>query len=436
MYNDTIKLLNLEQFNLKIKKLETTKVNNIIYCYITLEKEFITCPKCGGSENVIQQYRQRKIKHSISTNNPCYIIYKARRYKCKYCNSLFFEKNPFSLHKDSVSLYTTLAVLKDLLRHTNTFSDVANNYNLSIHKVIKIFDEHVEYRRTKLPNIICFDEFYRSRKSKEKYAFVMADFMKNKIIDIFPSRHKDKLDKYFGKIPKKERDNVDYIIIDMWDTYRDLAELRFENAKIAVDSFHVIKHLNEAMISIRIKIMNKYNKKTSSLLSNDMYYYMIKKFHYFFVKEFDDIYSGPIKIRKLKTKWDKHEIRKYLLSIDPDLEYAYYLKEKYREFNLTADYKTCDEEFDKLIEEFRNSHLEEFREFGKLIKRWRKYIKNSFIRVNNKRLSNGPMEGINSRIKTILKSANGIKKFFRLRNRVIYSINKDVPLRNINKKNK
>ena len=147
MYNDTIKLLNLEQFNLKIKKLETTKVNNIIYCYITLEKEFTTCPKCGGSENVIQQYRQRKIKHSISTNNPCYIIYKARRYKCKYCNSLFFEKNPFSLHKDSVSLYTTLAVLKDLLRHTNTFSDVANNYNLTVHKVIKIFDEHVEYRR-------------------------------------------------------------------------------------------------------------------------------------------------------------------------------------------------------------------------------------------------------------------------------------------------
>ena len=129
----------------------------------------------------------------------------------------------------------------------------------------------------------------------------------------------------------------------------------------------------------------------------------------------------------MKIKWDKHEIRKYFLSIDSDSEYAYYLKEKYREFNLTADYETCDEEFDKLIEEFR--------EFGKLIKRWRKNIKNSFIRVNNKRLSNGPMEGINSRIKTILKSANGIKKFFRLRNRVIYSINKDVPPRNINLNN-
>ena len=29
MYNDTIKLLNLEQFHLEIKQLETTKVNNL-----------------------------------------------------------------------------------------------------------------------------------------------------------------------------------------------------------------------------------------------------------------------------------------------------------------------------------------------------------------------------------------------------------------------
>lgn len=429
MYNDIIKLLNLEQFNIKFEKLETTKVDNVLYCYVTLEKEPLFCPCCGGNETIVQQYRNKKIKHSISTNTECYLIYKARRHRCKYCNHLFFERNPFSLKGDSISYYTTYAVLRELLRHTNTFSDVAHNFNLSVHKVISIFDQYVEYRRTPLPNIICFDEFYRSRKSKEKYAFVMADFMKNTIIDICPSRHKDRLDSYFLKISKTERDNVDYIIIDMWDTYRDLAELRFKNAKIAVDSFHVIKHLNEAMISIRLKIMRKFNKVSSSLEMNDIYYYMLKKFHYFFIKEFDDIYSGLIKVNKLKTQWDKHEIRKYLLSIDPDLKYAYELKERYREFNLTASYENCDEELDELIDLFRNSHIEEFRDFGKLIKRWKPYIKNSFIKVNNKRLSNGPMEGINSRIKTMLKSANGIKKFYRLRNRIIYSINKNVPIK-------
>ena len=434
MYNDIIKLLNLEQFNIKIKKIETSKINNILYCYITLEPTASSCPLCGGAKLFIKDYQTKRIIHSISTNSPCFIIYKARRYKCTYCNSVFYEHNPFSLKNNKESTYTIYKVLAELKYHTNTFTDVARNLNLSVTTVIRIFDQYVEYHRTKLPNIICFDEVYTSRKSYQKYAFVMADFMNNNIIEIYSSRHKNKLTQNFSNIPKVERDNVDYIIIDMWDTYRDLGEIYFKNAKIAVDSFHVIKHLNEAIVSIRLKIMRKFDKRAKSLMANDMYYYMLKKFHYFFTKNFEDIYSGQIEIRKYRTKWDKYEIRRYLMSIDPDLNYAYHLKEKYREFNLTASYESCDEELNELIDDFRNSQLEEFRTFGKLLNRWKINIKNSFIRINGKRLSNGPMEGINSRIKTMMKSANGFRNFNRFRNRVIYSINKNVPIKGTPKK--
>ena len=65
----------------------------------------------------------------------------------------------------------------------------------------------------------------------------------------------------------------------------------------------------------------------------------------------------------------------------------------------------------------------------KHFKKWKKEIKNSFIKVNHRRLSNGPIEGVNNRIKTVIKSANGIKNFYRLRNRMLYSINKDVPIK-------
>lgn len=57
MYNDIIKLLNLEQFNIKFEKLETTKVDNVLYCCVTLEKEPLFCPCCGGNETIVQQYR-------------------------------------------------------------------------------------------------------------------------------------------------------------------------------------------------------------------------------------------------------------------------------------------------------------------------------------------------------------------------------------------
>ncbi len=55
MYNDTIKLLNFDQFNLKIKKLETTKIDTIIYCYVTLENELIHCPNVNDKIKITKK---------------------------------------------------------------------------------------------------------------------------------------------------------------------------------------------------------------------------------------------------------------------------------------------------------------------------------------------------------------------------------------------
>lgn len=428
MKNDIIKLLNLEKFNLHINKLDTVKNDNILFCYITLENNKDKCPLCN-SEGIVKEYVKKKLTHSISNNNPCFIIYNARRFYCKICKHTYYEKNPFALKNNKLSLYTIYAVLNDLKDHTVTFKNIANKYNISVTSVINIFDSYIVANRRHLPEAICIDEFYTSKKRQYKYACVFMDFLSKKIIYVYPSRRKDRLTSELSFIPKNERLNVKYVIIDMWDTYRDLSSIYFPNCKIAVDSFHVIKHLNDAIDSIRLKVMKKFDKHTNTLIQNDIYYYMLKKYHFFFTMNFENIFNGQTYIRKLKTRWTKHEIRNYLFSIDDDLKNAYILKERYREFNLTADYETCDQEFEELINDFLNSKHEEFRTFDKLLYHWKKEIKNSFIRYQGKRLSNGPIEGANSRIKTILKSANGYTNFNRLRNRIMYSLNKDIPIK-------
>ena len=57
--------------------------------------------------------------------------------------------------------------------------------------------------------------------------------------------------------------------------------------------------------------------------------------------------------------------------------------------------------------------------------KWKKKILNSFIRYDGVRISNGPIEGRNSTIKTIKKVSNGITDFTRFRNRIMFVINKD-----------
>jgi transposase len=81
------------------------------------------------------------------TGSPCFLNYKARRYKCKFCGKVFYEKNPFSYGKKQVSTYTILSVLEALRSHTSTFTSVAAQFNLTKQQVMGIFDEYVDCNR-------------------------------------------------------------------------------------------------------------------------------------------------------------------------------------------------------------------------------------------------------------------------------------------------
>lgn len=219
--------------------------------------------------------------------------------------------------------------------------------------------------------------------------------------------------------------------MDMWESYREVISMCFPHAAIAVDSFHIITHLNRAMDRIRIDTMNRYRVGASNPEFDDMYYYMLKKFAYFFLKDLDDLNNfKPVYIKKLRTYWDNEEVLKYLLSIDDNLARCFKLKERYRYFNKTADFYHCDEELDDLIQEFINNPVKEFRAFGRTLINWKQEIKNSFLISNKRRVSNGPIESTNSKIKSIIKASNGIRKFSRLRNKIMYSINRDLPIQN------
>jgi len=148
-----------------------------------------------------------------------------------------------------------------------------------------------------------------------------------------------------------------------------------------------MKNLNAAIDKIRIKVMQRYNDNHKCLNYANDYYYFLKKFANFFKTNFDNISKRPIRISKYNFKWDKYEIRKYLLSIDKDLKEAYFLWERYYEFNFCHNIKTFDYEFSELKNCFLNSPFHEFVEFGKLLNHWKKEIKNSFITIHKSRLS-------------------------------------------------
>ena len=241
MNNDTIKLLNLEGINVDLTKSDIIKDANTLYCNIVLTKLDEICPECGSISYSLKDYQSKKITHSISTAFPCILKYKARRYICKDCGKIFYERNPFSLPDEKTSTMTRFLVINFLRSHTSTFSSVAKQYNLTPMTVMNIFDSWVDCKRKTFPSIICIDEIYTNKLSNSsKYAAVLLDFRTREIVEIYHSRHKAYLANRFTVIPEEERLGVRAVIIDMWDSYKELTHRYFKNSIVAVDSFHII----------------------------------------------------------------------------------------------------------------------------------------------------------------------------------------------------
>ena len=397
----------------------TTEINEkeVIY-YITLKRTIISCPECGSRMN-IKDYRKCKVIHNMIRGKNTSLILKKRRLVCPQCNKVVTEGNPFTEKSHSrLSQTSELEIMNKLKEPTTTFSLVARFFNTSPTKVVEIFDKYGQMHRQPLPDIICIDEKHWRHKGQNRYMCVILNFKTMEIVDIIDGRTKKAWSSYTQIIDKKELAKVKYISIDMYETYRFVRNQYFPGAVLLCDSFHVIKNINKVLDDIRIKVGKRYQKDSTE-------YYLLKKFHFLILKNYNDIPFNKARYnKKLKRYIDYHQLLEIILSIDKELTEAYNLKEQYIAFNHYATSDNCREWLSRIIQEYASSGITGYISLSGTLINWFDEICASFNLVDGRRISNGPVEGINSRIDKILSNACGYQNFARMRNRLMYSLNK------------
>ncbi len=419
-----IDLLNVDRNS--IENLSVVNDKQCIKVYITLKKSTsIRCPYCGDEVNVLG-YKNRTLKHSTFVNRKCMIVYHQRRYICKGCSVSFIEQDPFAKTGQSVTTETTINILATLKKTNFTYTDVAEMYNLSVTKVQRLFDNHVDIKRKPLPTVLSLDEHYFPQSDHDSiYICVLMDFSNGTLIDVLPDRKKDYLIYYFDDIKNKtkdnktglsELDNVKYVSIDLWDTYRDIAHHYFPKAVLCADSFHILDNLTKKFTIVRRRCRNSTNDKT-------MIYLIVKFkniFNHGFKLDNDKRYNS-----RLGRYVNYRDIMNILFDRFPELKEAYYLKESYIDFNSTATIDNAKEKLAVQIELFGKSEIPEYLEFYNTLIDWRDEIVNSFNRYNGKRINNSYIESMNNKIERLLYNAKGYVNFKRARNRILYCLNKN-----------
>ena len=377
--------------------------------FIKLKPNQRKCIYCNSNNSLIKEYKIKSIK-SLSTGKTfTTITFTLPRYYCKKCNKTYTHQlNKYAIN--SVSKITRSRMLS-LFSEIRTFKSIALEVDLSITETINIFDEICPDLRIPLTQAICIDEFSNVRKSEYKFACALVDFETHKFIDILPSRTTPYLDEYFNKILFSKRQAIKYIITDMYDGYIFAAKRWFPNATIAIDPFHYMTYITDAVQSIRRRVLDDDSKYFSDRSWMGTHWRLLTTNP----KNFPDK-NMTLKSGVTISYYDR--VKRFCQQ-DKELMYAFFkLQSIYLDIERLS-FEKAQSYFEMTIKSLLNSTSPEFVECGKTWNHYKQYIINSFITFKGKRLSNGPMEGINKRVKDLKHIMSGYRNSSRFYKRLI-----------------
>ena len=458
--NSITELLNLEDSDIFISDISiqgTTKT-------LTLETKLYShyCPSCGFRMHS-KGVKNRTIKHPILQDNyELILILKQRRWKCTNpeCNYDISDSFKFVNKRRRTTNATDMLIVYAYRDLMETSASIANRFHISDTHAHEVFDRYVKMDRLPLTDAICIDEVYLDMDEYCKYALVIQDFHTGDPIDLLRSRRVNVTEPYFVSIPTEERNAVKYLISDMYNQYISYVDKYFPNAVPVVDSFHVIQWITRMIDNYIRQLLKKFRQRDRELEDQLSYeqqkpvslppsdeVYLLQKYRWLILASQTNIkyHSEPRMDSHFHCLMNTFDYEDALFRIDPKLKDFRDLKETYLQFNTrnTGNPIKAREELSELIIMYQTCEHEIFRDFGYLLEKYEDYIINSFImvekhgagKVYNSRLSNGPIESINRKVKDLKRLGRGFRNFEHFRNRFLYATRQNPVLNGVSEYN-
>ena len=373
------------------------------------------CPECGCVDATINDYFWTETSFTTNEGKPVLIRIQKVRFKCKVCHKTFTPKIKGIERYSRISKQVETLIINEFYKQ-KSFSIIASDYGLSKWEIIKIFDKtfpHIEKGR--LPTALCIDEI-GFKTEDGSYAAIIYDHDKKIVTDVIRNRQIDYLRNYFWSYSFKERTSVKYFISDLYEGYSTIKDEFFKDAIHIADMFHVIRLLRVEVSRLRVNTYKQFTEDGDSERS-----FMKLHWEYFEKCLTAELAHKEYHIKKehiMVTTWHMME---RCLRLNPVFWDAYAALQDFYEYWRCKTFDQAILWLDKIINQLKRIDNEDLGRIANTYKRWKVEIANAITvrNVDGKRLSNGPAEGLNNAIKTIIKDANGYQNFDRFRKRAL-----------------
>jgi len=148
-------------------------------------------------------------------------------------------------------------------REIRAISSIAEQYGLKWH-VVKEIDKASLKAELDPPDFrgvtrIAVDEI--AIRKGQKYATMVIDFDKHRVLWVSEDRKKESLDEFYKKLGTEGCKKIVAVGMDMWEPFRASTHEYCKNADIVYDPFHVVMNYGKVINKVRNKEVRKTPKK-------------------------------------------------------------------------------------------------------------------------------------------------------------------------------
>lgn len=242
--------------------------------------------------------------------------------------------------------------------------------------------EGLERRRLKPLRILGIDEV--SRQKGHSYFTLFYDLERGELLWVSEGRKEEAVALFFAWLGLHRARALQAVVLDMWAPYRRVVEQRAPQAVIVFDRFHLIRHLNAAVDQVRRAMVRELEGAERRAIKGTRYLWL----------------SNP---------WNLSDRRRMklseLLRLNLPIVRAYLLKEAFQQFFAYRRRGWAARWLRDWFHWATHSRLAPLRRFAWLVRRHEAGI----LAWIDLRISNGALEGLNTKIKAVARRAYGFR---------------------------
>ena len=367
-----------------VTKVEETEKFLIVHID-RLGTRLLRCGVCRQRCRKVHSMRRTREWRDLSMRKQLLKLrYRPRRVKCPRCG---VRVEDFPWAKPWARVTTALANAVAVLARELSWQGTARQYGLDWKSVASIVRRAVDYglqhRKRPPVRVIGIDEV--SRRKGQVYLTVVYDLERRVLLWVGDDRTEEAVKPFFTQElgPRRCR-TLQVVCMDMWAAYAKLVHDHAPKAQILFDRFHIVKHLHEAVDAVRRELWRQLTAKERTTFKGTRWLL-------------------------LKNPWNLTDHQKERLSTlvrwNSPLVRAWYLKEAFQLFWSYKQLARAREHLTKWIRSAMRSKLEAFKQFAQML---RSHL-DGILPWTTTRVSNGAVEGMNNKIKSISHRSFGFR---------------------------